>query len=587
MNLHIALTLLIGLFSWTAGAQTPVNTDVETQGYASFPVLQCPATNEAIKDFRKKLLDLKKAIKDEANCKGITADVSVLSELVTKERDTILALITKGQAEGLTDAEQGRVESYVEKITTTTSNVLAVITGNDACFDEDKQGMSLEFVTSLIGEGSKILAIIGGPEVGATIQIAGEVITGFLKAMKTIEQNRQGYKFKNVEQRMAYAESMCALFDYRRELEKLINPYDSVARLQQLQDVLEKQIAILRDNCMECRQIILLVEEEATKARETKNNTELRTQDIWPPAFEHKISQMAKEIDKLYTKRLGTHTYRSLKTITWIPLRMRSLEDNSLKADLGLEDIGSEMLSIEKFMITEQAPLFLKQLIVEAREWNSQLDQHLMGVVYTLRVLKNQYPNIQWPRLNWGGTVFGNTFEYYGQILESLDIARSQVNEDDRASIETYFKELENLARYFGIATDVADNYCSFFKKAHWYKKKKSAAAPDLIADVCGSPALANVRHASNMFTNYRMLMMPSTDPIGGSAPPMPSEPEVVVTEDWVESLTRVVDDMTRSSDYVTRQENPSEEILENRPDLNLPGVPGLDIPNFDVPLMQ
>ncbi len=582
MNLRIALILVLGIFSTNTFAQVPVDNETEETGYSSFPVLQCPASNEAIKDFRKKLLELKKAIKEEANCKGITADVSDLSNLVTAERDNIMALITKGQSQGLTDAEQKRVESYVEKVTVTTSNLLAVLTGNDACFDEDKQGMSLEFVTSLIGEGSKILSVIGGPETGMTIQVAGDVITGFLKAMKTIEENRQGYKFKDVEQRMAYADSMCSLFDYRRELEKLVNPYESVSRLMQLQGVLEKQIGILRDNCPECREIILLVEEESTKARERKTEKEIKTQDIWAVAFENKIAAIAKQIDKLYTERLGTHTYRSLKTLTWIPLRVRSLEDNNLKADLGLEDIGSEMLSIQKFMVTEQGPLFLKQLIVEAREWNSHLDNHLMGVVYTLRVLKNSYPGIKWPRLNWGGTVWGDTFEYYGQILESLDIARDQVNADDRAAIETYFDKLQNLGRYFGIATDVVDNYCTFFKEAKWYEKRKHGAAAEGIGDVCASKALKDLRYASHMFTNYR-AMMPSyiADPAGGAAaaPPAP----VVITEDWVESLTRVVDDMTRSSDYVTRQET-APALIAPAPDLGLPGLP---LPRFDVPVQQ
>lgn len=580
MILRLALSVVVTLFTANSFAQLPVDKETEETGYSSFPVLQCPATNEAIKDFRKKLLDLKKAIKEEANCKGITQDVSNLSDLVTKERDGIMALIAKGQSQGLTDAEQGRVEAYVEKVSVTTSNLLAIITGNDACFDEDKQGMSLEFITSLIGEGSKILSVIGGPETGATIQVAGEVITGFLKAMKTIEANRQGYKFKQYDQRTAYAESMCSLFDYRRELEKLVNPYESVTRLEQLKLVLEKQISILRDNCVECRAIILLVEEEATKARETKVTTEIKTQDIWPPLFDARIKQMALEIDKLYTKRLGTHTYRSLRTLTWIPLRVRSLENNSLKADLGLEDIGSEMMSIEKFMITEQAPLFLKQLIVEARQWNSQLDNHLMGVVYTLRVLKNTYPDVKWPYVNWGGTLFGDTFEYYGQILESLDVARGHVNEEDRAAIETYFQELENMARYYGIATDVVDNYCTFFKEAKWYKKKKTGADKEGIADVCGGNALKEIRNASNMFTNYRMMMPSfSSDPIGGAAPIVAP---VEITEDWVESLTRVVDDMTENKDYVTRQQG-TGTLLNTPPpvipDLQLP-LPGFDVPN-------
>lgn len=546
MSVRILLVIIWGFFSSNTFAQSsPVDNGIETGGYSSFPVLQCPATNEAMKDFRKKLLDLKKAIKEEANCKGIEADVAGLTTLVTKERDTIMQLITKGQSQGLTKDEQGKVEQYVQQVTEKTSNLVSVLTGNDACFDEDKKGMSLEFITSLIGEGSKILSVVGGPQVGATVQVAGEVITGFLKAMKTIQENRQGYKFKDTEQRMAYANSLCSLFDYRRELNKLIDPYDSVSRLVELENVLKKQVEVLRQNCIECREIIAIVEQSAISAREGKAPEEVTIDDIWAKAFENSVISKAKEIDKLYTRRLGTHTYRSLKTLSWIPLRIRALEDRNLKADLGLEDVLSEMASIEKFMVTEQAGEFLKQLIRESQEWQNKIVNHIIGARYTVSYLKRTYPHITFPEMSY----WASPEESYGQILESLDVAREDVSQADRAFIRTYFKDLESLARSMNIATEVATNYCTFFENADWYRSS--------IRNQCGGKALEAIRMASASFLNYHSLM-PSNSEADLSDMPAMAAPVLAadqeVAQDWVESLTRVVDDMTRSSDYVTRQ---------------------------------
>jgi hypothetical protein len=541
---------LVFSFSFSAGAQSPVDTDREELGYASYPVLQCPATNEAIKDFRTKLQDLKKSIKSQANCTGISSDVSGLADLVTNQRDDVLGLISKGQSEGLTTAEQGKVESYVQQLTEKTSNLVSVITGNDACFDEDKQGNSLEFITSLIGEGSKILSVIGGPEIGATIQVAGEVITGFLKAMKTIQNNRQGYKFAKADQRLAYAESLCSLFDYRRELEKLIAPYESVARLLELEITLNKQISVLRSNCVECAEIVSQVEREIRQARETKGAANFAIDDIWPKGFEAMVAARAKEIDQMYTRRVGTHTYRSLKTLTWIPLRIKALEDRNLSADLGLADVVYEMDSIEKFMVTEQATYFMKQLVTEAQTWQQKIVSHVTGARYTLYQLRASNSKVVVPNVN----MWAEPTVYYGALLEALDVARDVVSSSDRALIRTYFADLEKLSRSLNIAVDVTNNYCEFFANAEWYKSG--------IRQHCGGTRLQAMNEAAAMFLNYR-TMMPSYSKELTDMPAEPksfvvSAPSEVVTQDWVESLTRVVEDLTQSQNYVLRQGTPT-----------------------------
>ncbi|MCB9073771.1 MAG: hypothetical protein H6623_09125 [Bdellovibrionaceae bacterium] len=529
---------------------SPVDTDIQQKGYKQFPVLQCPATNEAMKQFRKKLMDLKKAIKSEANCSGISADVKDLSTLVTKQREDVVSLISKGQTEGLTSAEQGKVESYVQQVTEKSSNLLAVITGNDACFAEDKKGMSMEFITGLIGESTKVLSILGGPQVGATVQIAGEVINGFLKAMKTIQDTRQGYKFAQADQRIAYADSLCSLFDYRRELDNLIAPYESMNRLQQLKGTLEKQLSILANDCPECAEIITTVHNEIKTSRDASNGAPASVDSIWPKAFEQKIAARATEIDKLYTRRVGTHTYRSLRTLTWIPIRMEALKDSNLKADLGLEDVISQMKSIEDFMVDDQGPSFEKQLIREAREWQQKLVSHVTKANYTLRMLQSSYPNLQLPKIPWASDLP----EYYGALLDAMDAAREQINGNDQSLVRTFFADLDSLTRSLNIATEVAGNYCSFFGAANWYRPA--------LRYQCDSAQMKAIQEASAMFTNYRALMpshksslaIPAKDEHRMSAA-IPAKNNYAV--DWVDSLTQTVDSMTESGDYVRRNQQP------------------------------
>lgn len=559
MKTRILFAICVGLFTANTWAQTSADKVFTSEDSEPVPILQCPLPNGVIKQFRTKLLDLKKAIKSEANCSGIEADVKGLSDMVTKERESIIALINKGQTQGLTDDEQGKVETYVQNLTEKTSNLISVITGKDACFEEDKKGMSLDFITSLIGEGSKILAIVGGPQVGGTIQIAGEVITGFLKGMKAIQNNRQGYKFKDPEQRMAYAESLCSLYDYRTELNKLIEPYDSVERLDELKRVLKRQIQLLRTNCVECRSIILMVESQSAKVREEKSEYEITIDDLFPKELETKASAEVKKVDKLYVNKLGTHTYSSLKTLAWVPLRIRTLENSSLKADIGLEDIVSEMASIEKFMVTEQAGDFMKQLVAESSEWNQQIHMHLMAASYSMYMLKSEYRDLETPKAKFHWITSQD--ETFGYSLQALDMAREQVSSADRALIKTYFTDLEKLARNLTIAVDSARNYCAFFEIVDWYKPS--------IHKHCDGKPLKELRSAANKYTNYRTLMPSNSDAaLESGNEELVAEPVVVmdaregsfdgdIAKDWIDQATRGVENMTEFNNYVRRRAGP------------------------------
>ncbi len=536
----LSLTVLLLAFgSAQAVDRNLIPFELDEKSSSRYSVLQCPASDEALKDFRTKLLKLKNAIKKEANCDGISQSVEGLADLVTKDRENFLALISKGQVEGLTTQEQSSIENYVTNLTVKTSNLISVLTGNDGCFDEDKKGQSTEFIASLIGEGSKILSVIGGPQIGGLASIASGVITGFSNAAKVIRENTQGYDFSIDDQKLAYADSLCALFDYRRELDNLMYPYDTTTRLNELIGALNQQLSKLNQNCVECADIIRRVDKQTALA--TNNGLiELTSIDqIWPTAFEKEISLLALSIDELYINKVGTHTYQALKTRSWLPIRARTVESSALTADLGLENVLSEIDNIERFMVDDEAGSFMKQLVTDVKEWRSKINSLMFAegeyLAMDLRFYVEEQP------------LFTSTLmDRYGAILEALENG-AQRSKDSRAKarVRSFMANFRLLSQGMNVAVDVANRYCTFFENSNWYRSG--------VVRQCPNANLVNLADEALMFTNYR-LMMPSYSDLPR---PKQSVETVEVTADWVEALSRSVEDMTKQPNYVKRQTPP------------------------------
>jgi hypothetical protein len=540
MGGSVKMLILLILSAYFLPAHANVDSNLVFFGIedSSRRVLQCPASNDALKDFRKKLYDLKNSIKSDAeNCKGLRADVDGLADLVTTKRENFINLVTKGQVEGLSRADQNTIENYVSELTIKTSNLISVLAGEDACFDEDKKGMSLDFLTSLIGEGAKILSVLGGPEIAGTVQIAGEVISGFINAVKVINANEQGYNFKKADQRIAYAESLCSLFEYRRELDALMNPYETAERLMLLTNSLNRQLSVLNRSCVECSQLIREVDAETALASRNGLVEIQEIDEVWSKSFEEKIALRALEIDQLYTKKLGTQTYRALKTRTWLPIRARTVESSGLTADLGLEDVLSEIDNIERFMLDRQASKFISQLTAEAKDWKDKIVYHLMEGEFLLLDLGFGQPFYE---------VWETRRDRVGIILEALETGANEAKDSRKKSVvKTFFRDLERLSKSLNVAVDVAQKYCAFFENSGWYNTQ--------IMDTCASNRLQNLSEDAVLYTNYRLLMPSYKGPEFVKRPVDPYA-EVEVSADWVESLTLSVNDMMKKPNYVVRQ---------------------------------
>ncbi len=543
MRLILSVFTFGVLFSAQAQDRNLTFFEVDKESAGRYPVLQCPASDESLKDFRSKLLGLKNAIKAEAaNCAGIGQNIDGLADLVTKDREKYLELVTKGQVEGLSKPEQDSIEKYVTDLTIKTSTLISILAGEDGCFDEDKKGQSTEFIASLLGEGAKILSVVAGPQIGGLAAVASEVISGFSNAMKVINKSAQGYKFSVDEQKIAYADSLCALFDYRRELDNLMSPYETSERLSELVLALNKQLLTLKRNCVECADLIAKVDLQTALA--TRNGAVELTNvgEIWTGAFEKEISDQALAIDQLFTNKLGTHTYRALKTRTWLPIRARSVETSALTADLGLESVLSELDNIERFMIDDQADNFIAQLASDAKEWRNKINSYfvLEGAYLTMDL------NFYVPQLDmWTAT----QMDHYGAILETLEEGAAR-SKDSRVKsrVRSFMASFRLLSQGLNVSIDVANKYCKFFENSNWYRSK--------LVYACPNSRVADLEQDALLFTNYR-LMMPSYDGSNAQdiAPqPAVAEGDIEVTADWVEALTLSIREMSTRPNYVVRE---------------------------------
>jgi hypothetical protein len=583
------LTLIFQATSGFSITSQGLDPDSRPTTYSQFPILQCPATNEVMKDFRNKILDLKKSIKAEAQCEPIKANVSKLSDLVTKDREGFLKLITQGQSQGLSSDDMKTVQNYVSDLTTTTSDIFSVISGNDACFAEDRQGASLSFIASLIGEGSKILALVGGPT-GGTISVAANLITGFLNGMDQVKKNRRGYKFEVADQRIAYAETLCSFFEYRRELDNLLNPYESISNLKNLRAVLERQLKILYNSCPECALMIDQVNVEIAKGHTSADS-------LWTDSFEKNLILSAEAIDATYTRKIGTHTYRSLKTRSWIPSRIAALESTQLKADLGLQDVLGQMADIENFLLDREVGYFLGYLSNDASQWRRKLltqltqGRELMAQL-NIPLIKVQgidsFPETYYAAYGYGweteAYIDTDKFYKYGAaVVESLDTATTRLSITDKAKVNSFFKKMDDITRGLKVSVDVVDNYCTFFALANWYNPN--------ISSQCESSSMMQMKRDVAEFTGMSPNLMVSTvsplpaqipptevsavedlnkserdkivpgaeeDPVGSGRPVQATTADSSannITIDWVQSLTQSLKIMTSDPKYVIKME--------------------------------
>lgn len=566
------LIFLISLPS-LAELSMPVSESVQENGYSNYPVLNCPQANEFSQNMLTKLQELKAAIKKEANCENVETDISSLSQLVTKDKDTFLQLVTKGANGGLTDTESDTVKNYVSTLTSTTSSLLQVITGNGACFDEDKKANSLSFISSLIGEGSKLLSILD--PTGGTIAIAGNVLSGFIKGLENIK--KVGYNFKEHEQRAAYNEALCALYDYKKEFDQYLYADTQIKRLLYLDYLLESQIRVVTDNCPECSDLQVRIA--------SLNDRMLRQGDLtlvedWPEVEEQDFASAAESINDLYTKDLGTYVYRSSKSRRWIKYRVETLKNAHFEADLNIQYALEQLEDIENFMISRQAPKFLKYEIQLANKLKSELINLVImeGSQFmhqAIRELKMAPPQ---DLFNSGANGLGHPMALMdtGDIFPILNYLERSLNKysraQDKARLMTFLGQTDRAIKKFVSAAQNSIRYCNFFMYSqYWY--------PHSVANVCegsswGSTGIEPLAQELQIIAEgqERSLRI-FRDNLGQFGSEWEKKDFIIEqnkehTLDWIDSLSLVIESMLENPELVTLKEpNPVNPVA----------IPGLD----------
>lgn len=560
LKILFCLSLLLSLNSqiWA----NPTTLETQAKGYNPYPVLQCPKTSDQIKNLLKRVQTLKDAIKKDAKCEKTGEETikqtNKLSSLVGDQRKEFLALLQKGESEGLNDQEQAKIQNYVSSLMTTSDTLIKVLTGNDGCFKEDKKASSLSFITSLISEGSKIISLVGGPAVAGTVSIASNVVVGFLEGMKSIRENRSGFRFEDYEQREAYSESLCSLFDYKKEVRTFIYPKNTVQNLEKLSHTLDKQLQLLLENCIECQDI-------ANRIKSLEANGKTRS-EIWSKSFEDEIKKAAAEANKNYARPLGTHTYRSLRTKAWIAERIKVLKDNSIQADLGLQEVVTQLADIEAFMIEQQSYAFLYHLSEQSRNTYDLLRGRMGGLPGRLLKELNQTHEAIKPPTSFYDTYEVRAAEVY---MVALNEAYQKTDRIGRAKIETLMEQIDSSLSQAVIGLGVSERYCVFFQNARWFTRS--------IERECENPIIKKYRSDIEQFLMSRSQMnsialapdlerslelqdepaAAVSSPGEPQNPPSQKSPFTIqsnrLTQDWAESLEKTVEEWTQNPDYVRR----------------------------------
>ncbi|MBY0316801.1 MAG: hypothetical protein K2Q26_14875 [Bdellovibrionales bacterium] len=574
MKITIILALSVLFFqSFSFAEELPVSDETKAKGYSPYPVLECPKTSDQMKNLLKRIQTLKDSIKKEARCEETKEttlqNTNKLSGLVGEQRTKFLALMEKGKSEGLNKDEQAEIQNYVSNLMTSTDALVRVISGNSTCFEEDKKASSLSLITSLIGEGSKILSLVGGPAVAGTVSIASNLVVGFLEGMKTMRENSPGFRFDDYNQREAYSESLCSLFDYKKEVRNFIYPQNTIANLRRLDETLKKQIKILLENCVECKELFDRI--AAAEAGRTRA-------EVWTKSFEDEMKRLAAEVNKKYVRPLGTHTYRSLRTIAWVKERIAALSNSQIRADLGLQEIVKQVADIENFMISQQSYVFLMYQKDLARKSFSHLSAQMGSLPRPLLRELNQtvepVRTAHYPFENYAV----RAAESY---MTAMNDAYEKADRLARGKIETLAEQIDSSLSQAIVNIGVVDRYCAFFLNARWYVRYIQSECEngefknwrtDLDSLLYSRSLLNRIPLASDLEYGLREDSLADNPPRRMAAPPsdpaartpgVPTQTPVSsnggkangirVTQDWAESLEKTVDDLIDNPDYVRR----------------------------------
>ncbi len=478
-------------------------------GYEMAPVLKCPAVPEAYSKMITQLNVLKTAIKQEAACGPVNAEVKGLEELLGKRRTEVKALIEKSKTETLDEKELEAVREYVEDVTKKVLSTAELISRSNYCFAEDKKNLDFSDLASITLDATALAKTVAGPW-ATPIALGGQALAGIFQGLNTMIKNHRGYDFTKIENRQAYVQSLCSYYNYRQDINTMLYPQQRVSQLRSLESSLSSHLKGVVDNCADCADLAsktiatLKNEKPADKKKKLKTPGEL--------------SMQAAAINNAYIRPLGTYTVRTLTTLKWINGEIERVNaDSGEDTTVGRDFLSEAKADMDRFLFEKEAPSFVNFQATKGydlfREFSSftrtEGDRLMMQAVAS-----GQGQWIDMSRMSEVDVI--KTVAGYQERVRAVG------NTSLAARIQQYTQKSTELFERTRLAAGVNETYCTFFQRAGVYSSNLQYACEGMTANA----VRRNLQRQGNndLFTQ----------------PVLPTIPVEAVT-DWVESLSKSV----------------------------------------------
>ncbi len=474
MRFIYVILVLVSFNSWGQSSQGI---------YRQFPVLQCPKVGEEFEKMISKLESVKSAIRNNANCKNVELQVKSLEDLVVKDRQEVMDIVTKTQSESLTEEQSKKVRAYAENVTRKVAALNDLFMRTNQCFEEDNAGKQISTLAGFVSEASGLVGSLSGPW-GAPIALAGNVIAGFLTGMDQILKSRAGYDFSKPDHWAGYVQNLCTYHSFRDQIDHLLDPQARIAKLKELKFKLELQISMFTSTCRECETI-----ERTFNARVPgpPAETEMFT-----------LNSEAETADRHFPKPVGSYTLQNLGLRQWT---IREIARVEREAQTYWSDVTGRTLlyrakeDIEQFLLAKEAPRFLNYQVGQSRKdyYNFQNFQSGTG-----RDLYNQLENLNpaalTRKVKFSGWTANDPLEMFRALVVSAVnvevLPRTAAGEDVRFSLDYFRAQSMVRLRTAQTSAAVAQSFCSFFRHSGRYSPA--------IRSACMNPALSEVVATEN-----------------------------------------------------------------------------------------
>ena len=440
--------------SWTLGAHalgTP-------WFYRPDKILTCPSVGTPYKALLDDLENLKTSIRAGANCNNVIKVIDA-TKLNPDIRAKFLELIEKSKTEPLTNEEGKMIATYVENITENVGTLIDLFANGSQCFADDKK--AADKIASLVGfinEASRLAGSVAGPW-GAPIAIGGRVVAGLVAGINEIVKARAGFDYSDPKGWRAYVDNLCSYYEYREQIDALLNPQKKAAELEQLAGTLDKMINSMTERCDDCKDVVSMFEKNAK---------------FDPTVVISLTKPLVTKIDKSYQKPIGSYTLQASGLKQWaISQRERVLADaNEFMPDSsGKYLLVQAKKDLDNLLFIKESPKFLSFQYKAAAGQLSQIRDFLRNNGIGLyQDIINLAPELNVTADSWNGPSDQQLFDFLinkdipWEKLERANQANAEYVGDLKNALVSFQVDIKDRIEAYRITIGAYDSFCQFFR---------------------------------------------------------------------------------------------------------------------------